>query len=325
MERKELWVYISTIDGKADSQSNALLARAQALAADNGFMLCTVLIGSDVSELARQIAVQGVSKVYVADIPGLHPCEILRCADLLQPLVKEKQPEIFLFPATDCAGLVASTLGVRLKTGVNVHCVSANIRDGIFVGAVPAFGGQVMSEILCPVKKPQMATVRLSGGTFLTGTPGKVIPFADTAPETDGLTLVSVESEEKDGIPLGDAEIVLGGGAGIGDAENWELLKQLAAKLGGAVCCTRSTLDLDCGATEKNMVGVSGSSIVPKIYIGFGISVSAHHICGMKDSGLVLNVNHDENAPFFAASDVGFVGDAGAVLHELLKQMEVTV
>lgn len=319
---RELWVYISIADEKPDNLSMSLLAKAQRLANENEFLLCAVLVGKNTSGLAHHLAAIGVPKVYLAEIPDLEQYEYLRVADVLHPFVADKFPEIFLFPATDNASLVASTLGVRLKTGVTVHCVEAEIRNGIFVGSVPALGGQVMSEILCPTKKPQIATARLGAYEFMKAPTGEIIQFATEVAATDGLRLISSEREPENGVSLAGAELVLCGGAGLGDAEHWEMLKRLAEKLKGAVCCTRNVLDMEIGATENDMVGVSGSSISPKVYIGFGVSGSAYHVCGMKDSKLVLNVNLDSNNPFFKASDYGFVANCREVIAALLSNIE---
>ena len=319
--KKELWVYVSLAGGQVDSMSEALLAKAQELAGDGGFELCAVLAGRGTFEAAKALASSGIPKVYWGENEDVLPCEYARIAKILLPFVKEHEPEIFLFPATDSASIIASTLGVHLQTGVNVHCISAKIRDGIFIGAVPAFGGQVMSEILCPQKKPQMATVRLSGGAIKPAAPGEVIRFSADCPALPGIRLISAETEATSGVSLADAEVVVCCGAGMADAEGWQLANKLADRLGGAACCTRNALDMQCGATEKNMVGISGTTVSPKVYIGFGVSGSAHHMCGMRDSGMVININRDAANAFFKSSDYGLVGDAKNVAKALLNAL----
>lgn len=315
----DLWVYISLKSGKPDSLSEALLAKAQELSEENGFELCAVLVGRGTFDAAKELAERGVPKVYFGKNDSVSPCEYMRVADILQRLVNEERPEILLFPASDSASLTASTLGARLNTGVNVHCISATIRDRIFIGAVPAFGGQMMSEILCPIRKPQMATVRLNGGSFKQERPGTVVEFDAACEEMKSMRLICATDDSADASSLSDAEVAVCCGAGMADAEGWELTKKLAERLNGAACCTRNALDMQCGAREEDMVGISGSTISPKVYIGFGVSGSGHHVCGMRDSGLVLNVNRDASNPFFKASDCGFVGDAKKVAQALLE------
>lgn len=321
MEVKQLWVYTNWTEEHPDKPSEALLAKAQCMASENAMELSAVLAGEGCLPAARWLAEKGVKNIYTADITGLNPCEYMRITEILCPLITEKKPDIFLFPTTDTASLVASSLGQRLHTGVTVHCVSAQIRDGILIGSVPSFGGQMMGEIYCPRKRPQIATLRAEAGQLQNGTSGTVIAFADEIPKSNGLTLLSAEAEPKFGISLSEAELIVCGEAGIQDAKGWELVKELAQKLGAAACCTRDAVDMDCGASEKEMVGVSGLSVSPKVYLGFGVSGSAYHVCGMKDSGLVLNVNHDADNPFFKSSDYGYVGDAKEILTELLNQL----
>ena len=224
------WVYVTASGAAPDALSTALLARAQQLSRENELELEAVIVGEGCKAAAESLASGGIQKVFYADISGLNPCEHERISAILEPLVLQHQPEIFLFPAGDSASQVASALGVKLGTGVNVHCVTADIRDGIFIGSVPAFGGQVMSEILCPVKRPQMATVRLSGGALQAGKAGTAVSFAESAPEVPGLELLSCSAEEKSGPSLSDASFVLCGGAGLGDHDGWLMMRKLAER-----------------------------------------------------------------------------------------------
>ena len=124
--------------------------------------------------------------------------------------------------------------------------------------------------------------------------------------------LVSCEEEVSAGTRLSDAAVVLCGGAGLGDTEGWQMLQKLGKRMNAAVGCTRDALDLDIDPEPGDMIGMSGITVTPKVYLGFGISGAAHHLFGMKDSKLVMNVNNDKENLFFPASDYGFVGDAKA-------------
>ncbi len=321
MITKKLWVYMNWIEDRLDKPSVSLLAKAQGMASENDMELSVILAGQNCQKAAQSLVSKSIQNIYIADFSGLNPCEYMRIADILTPFIKDEQPDIILFPTTDTASLIASTIGQRLHTGVTVHCVDAKIQDGILIGSVPSFGGQMMGEIYCPEKRPQIATVRADESEVREGGNGTIIPITAPASSTDKLTLISVEKESQNGIALSDAELVICGGAGIQDSEGWELIKELAAKMNAAPCCTRDAIDMNSGASEKEMVGVSGLSIAPKVYLGFGVSGSAYHICGMKESKLVLNVNHDSKNPFFKSSDYGYVGDAKEVIKELLKQL----
>ncbi|MPN25508.1 Caffeyl-CoA reductase-Etf complex subunit CarE [bioreactor metagenome] len=135
---------------------------------------------------------------------------------------------------------------------------------------------------------------------------------------------VSICVTEPKGVPIEKADVVIVGGFGIGDQKNWDMIAEIATLLGGAAGCTRPTVDAGWAPGEHVMIGTSGKSIRPKNYIGFGISGATHHICGMKDSGLVINVNTDEKASIFDVSDFCVVGDLNKILPELLEQVKAS-
>jgi len=124
-------------------------------------------------------------------------------------------------------------------------------------------------------------------------------------------------------VPLDKAEVVFCGGYGIGCKENWGKLEKLAAIFGGAAACTRPVVDEGWAPGEHVMVGTSGKSIRPKAYVGFGISGATHHICGMKDSGLIISVNRDEKAAVFEVSDAGAAADLNKILDQLIIKLDL--
>jgi electron transfer flavoprotein alpha subunit len=138
------------------------------------------------------------------------------------------------------------------------------------------------------------------------------------------LEVVRVEIQPPRGLPLNEADIVVCGGFGIGNRENWALLERLAEYLGGAAACTRPVVD-EGWTDERNMVGTSGQSIRPKVYLGFGISGATHHICGMSRAGVVINVNRDEDAPVFLVSDYRVVADVNEILPRLVEAVRPKV
>jgi electron transfer flavoprotein alpha subunit len=141
--------------------------------------------------------------------------------------------------------------------------------------------------------------------------------------KTEGLPLKAITLEKKEigGVPLEKAEIVFCGGYGLGCKENWEKLEKLATMLGGAAACTRPVVDEGWAPGEHVMVGTSGKSIRPKAYVGFGISGATHHICGMKDSGLIISINKDDKAAVFEVSDAGAAADLNKILDQLIAKL----
>ena len=123
-------------------------------------------------------------------------------------------------------------------------------------------------------------------------------------------------------LPVESAEVVVCGGYGVGSKENFGNLEKLAGMLSGAVGCTRPAVDAGLMEDETNMVGTSGKSIRPKLYIGAGISGAAHHVCGMKDAGTIISINNDPEASIFEASDYKIVADADTIIQAIIRQLE---
>lgn len=245
----------------------------------------------------------------------------------LADLVKEREPEIVLFGATAWGSEVAPTVAARVKTGLAAHCADLRINDrGLLVQSVPAFGGKVLGEILCPLRRPQMASVRPgvfpavpldspAGGRAVTVRP-------EMTPGHERIKVLEVQGKEISGRPLEEAEVVVAGGWGVGSRENWEVLEELAELLGAAVGCTRPALDEGWTAGDHTMIGTSGKNVRPKVYLGFGISGATHHVVGMKDSGLVISVNTSPTAEIFQYSDIKVVADAPAVARALAEEIK---
>ena len=133
--------------------------------------------------------------------------------------------------------------------------------------------------------------------------------------------MLSATPRETAGSDIAKAQVILCGGFGIGSSENWEKLVQIADKLGGAAGCTRPVVDMEWGPDEYSMIGTSGRTVKPKIYVGFGISGAAHHVCGIQDAGVIISINNDKEAEVFKVSDYCGVFDAGQVIDDLLKQL----
>ena len=212
----------------------------------------------------------------------------------------------------------------RVKTGVAAHSIELKVDEGDnLVAVVPAFGGKVLGDILIPNHRPQMASVKagILDKPVQRKTNGDVqyisLDFLDSVKVR--LQPLSQCREDAKGVSLEEADVVICGGFGVGDKERWDQLQTLAETLGGALGCTRPALDEGWAEGEHQMIGTSGKSIRPKVYIGFGISGATHHVCGMKDAGFVVSVNQDEGAEIFKVSDLGLVVDVNQILPQLLE------
>ncbi|QAT61078.1 MULTISPECIES: electron transfer flavoprotein subunit alpha/FixB family protein [Tissierellales] len=330
-EWKGVWVLAEQRSGRIDSVSFELIQKAKELKMQlkSSEPVTAVIIGNGIEKLTEELGEYGAEEVIVIDDPALEMFNNEIYSLILTDLIKKRKPEILLIGATISGQDIASMLGVRLGTGVATHSVGLHIdEDNNLVSAVPAFGGKVIGDIICPKHRPQIATVKpgiLEKGQKMQGNKFKTIRYdpSDIIKKDKGcIKALAVHKKEYKGIPLQEAKVVVAGGFGIGSKGNWNLLRKLAQLLGGTVGCSRPVVDEGWIPDDHCMIGTSGKTIRPKLYIGFGISGSTHHVCGMKDSDVIISINKDENAPIFNVSDVGVVGDAEIILKDLIEKIE---
>lgn len=325
-----IWVVAEqTVDG-ISRVSFELLAKARELKEQGGLQapVTAVLLGEKLDDYAVKLAEAGAEAMILVDHPALRYYQNDLYAAILKALVEQKEPSIILMGATAAGSDLAPTLGAKLRTGVSAHCVDMRLNEeGHLVAVVPAFGGKVLGDILCTNFRPQIATVR-------PGILGKVVCFMKQKCSIEEFDITGILTQDKGrvkaigmmheevkGVPLEEAEIVVAGGFGMETKENWQHLETLAKVLGGAVGCTRPPID-EGWAKEYQMIGTSGKSVRPKVYIGVGISGATHHICGMKDACLVVSINKDEKASIFDVSDIRITADAAVILPLVLEGLQ---
>lgn len=241
----------------------------------------------------------------------------------IEQVIKEEQPDLLMIAATALGEETAPALGVRLKTGVAAHCADIVINgDGRIAYMVPAFGGKVIGEIFIPNSRPAIATVK--PGVF-SYTEEDVLLYTEilceTIPEDQcAVRIVETKEIEQRQSSIEKAELIFCGGFGIGSADSWNKLEALAQKTGGGAGCSRPVVDMGWGPDEYYMIGTSGKTVRPKVYVGFGISGAAHHLCGIKDADIIISINNDKDAEVFMASDYKAVMDANEVIDCLTEK-----
>lgn len=323
---KDIWIFAEQTDGVIHSSYFELLGKARELYPNE--RLTAVVLGTDNSSVLPVLQESGANTVISLThekLAGYHPDYH---AFALAELARTYQPEIILAGATAIGSELAPTVAAKLRTGLAAHCADLCLgENGELVTVIPAFGGKLLGEILIPEKRPVMATVK--PGVF----PRRELPKAEDvsvvnadAAFLDGyvsrITLTGIQAESAEQGKLEDAEIVVCAGLGISSQENWDKANRLAALLKGSLGYTRPAVDMGYIDHENAMIGTSGKTIHPKLYLGFGVSGATHHVCGMKDSTTIINVNTDERAAVFNVSDYKLVGDCGPVLDELLELLD---
>ena len=324
---KGVWVFAEQREGKIMPVVIELLGEGKKLANEVGCELCAVLCGEGIEELADELFAYGADKVYVADHPELSTYRTDAYTKVIYEAIEKYKPEIVLLGATHIGRDLGPCLAVNCNTGLTADCTKLEIdpEDKKIKQTRPAFGGNLMATIVCPNHRPQMSTVRpgvMEKAAYEEGRKGEVIKLEVEFKEGDIRTKVlDIVKTMKDAVSLTDAEIIVSGGMGLGRPEGFELLKQLADKLGGIIASSRAAVDAGW-IDHAYQVGQTGTTVKPKIYIACGISGAIQHVAGMQNSEQIIAINSNENAPIFEIADYGIVGDLYKVIPAIIEELD---
>lgn len=323
---KELWIFAERNDGLIAPSYYEMLSKARAIyaqAAEKPVFTAVVLDGDGKS--AGELKASGADKVIAITDARLADYNPAYYVPALCEAIEVMKPETVFIAASAIGGELAPSISSRLKTGLAAHCTELKVDDaGALHMIAPAFGGKLMGEYVIPEARPVMASIK--PGVFdreeLPLIDAQVVDFK--ADSLDGLTpgieLIERRVGESVEMPIGKAEAVVCAGLGCAISGNLDKAKEFARRIGASMCHTRPLTDLGYYPNENAMVGTSGKTIKPRLYVGFGVSGAGQHVCGMKDSGLIININNDETALSFDISNYKIVADCGAILDELLSQ-----
>ncbi len=334
---KGVYVFAQQVDNVINSIAFELIGKGKDLAEALGTEVTAVLVGSDVKALADELAEYGADKVIVVDDPELKEYRTEPYAHALASVINEYKPEIFLVGATAIGRDLGPRVSARVHTGLTADCTVLEIGDfpitpvpgkeqkhNQLLMTRPAFGGNTIATIACPDFRPQMATVRpgvMQKKDRVAGAMAEVIEynpgFTPDHKYVEILEVVKAVSNAKD---IMDAKILVSGGRGVGSAENFKMLEDLAEVLGGQVSCSRAVVD--AGWMSKDMqVGQTGKTVRPNLYFAVGISGAIQHLAGMEESDVIIAINKDETAPIFDVADFGIVGDLNKILPALTEKL----
>lgn len=323
-----IWVFAEQRDGKLMPVVLELLGEARKLADGVGTEVSAVLCGENVEGLCADLFAYGADKVYLAEAPELKNYTTDGYAKVIDEAIKMYKPEIVMYGATHIGRDLGPALAVKSGTGLTADCTQLELpaEDRQFRMTRPAFGGNLMATIMCPHHRPQMSTVRPGVMKKLehpqTGKQGEIVKLNVSFAEGDIRTKVlEIVKTAKDAVSLTDAKVIVAGGMGVGSAEGFKLLEELAEKLGGIVAASRAAVDAGW-INKSRQVGQTGTTVKPQIYIACGISGAIQHIAGMQDSDYIIAINNNEAAPIFEVADYGMVGDLHKVIPELIAALD---
>ena len=327
-------VYLEIEGTTVADVSLELLTKGRKLANQLGCQLEAVAAGSNLAGIEKQVLPFGVDKLHVFDAPGLFPYTSLPHSSVLINLFKEEQPQICLMGATVIGRDLGPRVSSALTSGLTADCTSLEIGnhedkkegktyENLLYQIRPAFGGNIVATIVNPEHRPQMATVRegvMKKEILDADYKGEVIrhDVAKYVPETDYVVKVIDRHVEKAKHNLKGAPIVIAGGYGMGSRENFDMLFDLAKELHAEVGASRAAVDAGY-ADHDRQIGQTGVTVRPKLYIACGISGQIQHIAGMQESGIIISVNNDENAPINAIADYVINGTVEEVIPKMIK------
>jgi len=322
-----IMVYAEFRHGKVAPVSYELLGIGRRLADQQKVSLTAVLIGSGMDGAARELVSYGADTVFQVDDPALEFFTDEIYGNILEDIVREQKPEVVLAGATAIGRSFIPLVATALATGLTADCTQLAIReeDGVLLQTRPAFGGNIMATIECPYTRPQMATVRprvMKAVMPDSDRKGEIIDYKpDPARLQSRVKVLQSVLEEQDQVNITEGDIIVAGGRGLDNEKGFELIKQLADTVGGAVGASRAAVDSEWIA-YPHQVGQTGKTVNPKLYIACGISGAIQHVVGMQSSETIVAINKDPDAPIFDVATYGIVGDLFEVVPKLIDKIK---
>lgn len=323
---KDIYVVVEQVDGVIQKVGIELIGIASELAKDLDQKVVAILLGSNIKGLAENLIYHGANEVLCVDDPMLEVYSTEPYTKAVNAIMEEKKPEIVLFGATSIGRDLAPRVSARVHTGLTADCTKLEIdpETKLLLMTRPAFGGNIMATIVCKEFRPQMATVRPGVMKALpkdTSRTGVIEEFkVEFKPEDMNVKIREIVKSTNQTIDITESKKLVSGGRGIGSAEYFDVLKELADELGGLVTSSRANVDAGWIGRDRQ-VGQTGKTVRPDLYLACGISGAIQHLAGMEDSEFIVAINKDAHAPIFDVADLGVVGDLHKIVPILIEKI----
>jgi electron transfer flavoprotein alpha subunit len=314
-------------DGQLAPVTIELIGLGRKLADELGEQSSVLLMGSKAGGLAQEAIAYGADNVFVADDSLLDQYNSDACTQIVAGVCQKALPSVVLLGHTDIGMDLAPRLNARVGGGLAMDCIALAIDPAtkLLASTRPVFGGNAHATMISRSARPQMATIRpktVAPAARDASRQGQVIPVEGKLdPAAIKVKVIERIKEQVEGVKLEDAEVVVSGGRGIGGAQNFGMLKELANVLGGAVGATRPACD-EGWAPARLQVGQSGKNVSPKLYIAVGVSGAMAHIAGCLGSQVIVAINKDKDANIFNVARFGVVGDYKQILPALTAKLK---
>ena len=326
---KSLWkgicVYADCTDGKIHRVTFELCGKARELAAVTSHPVYALIIGHNVGGCAQQLLHYGVDKVFVYDHEAFADFRIEPYAEAFCDFIDKEKPSSILVGATNLGRQLAPRVAARCRTGLTADCTVLEMKENTdLVQIRPAFGGNIMAQIITPNTRPQFCTARYK--VFTEPKPnqvpaGEIVHMGVTeAMERSAIEVLRVVDKPKD-IDIAEAEVVVAVGRGASSEALRAMAKELADLLGGVVACTRPLVESNV-FDAKHQIGLSGRTVKPKLIFTLGISGAVQFAAGMKSSDCIVAINSDPGAPIFDVAHYCVIGDVNEILPKLIEKIK---
>ncbi|KEJ02141.1 electron transfer flavoprotein subunit alpha [Clostridium botulinum] len=326
---KSLWkgiaVYVDHVDGDIHPVTYELIGKARELANKINHPVYAVFIGHDIKEKAEEILHYGVDEVFVYDNEKLKDFRIEPYTKAMEDFISKNKPSTLLVGATTIGRSLAPRVAARFRTGLTADCTILDIKENTdLVQIRPAFGGNIMAQIINPNNRPQLATVRY-----------KVMDAPERSEEKIGkVTLCSIDKSQLDSQikvlkvtkkqveeSISDADIIIAVGRGLKKEKDLDMINELAELIGAQIATTRPLIE--AGWTDaKRQIGLSGRTVKPKLIITCGISGAVQFTAGMNNAECIVAINKDPKASIFNVAHYGIIGDIYEVIPTLINNIK---
>ena len=326
---KSLWrgicVYVDHAAGKIHRVTYELIGKAKELAKVTGHHVYALMMGSDIGDSVNKLLHYGVDKIFVYDDAALRDFRIEPYTAAFYDFIEKVKPSSVLVGATNLGRQLAPRVAARCKAGLTADCTVLEMKENTdLVQIRPAFGGNIMAQIISPNNRPQFCTARYKVFSEPKATEeayGEIVMMSIAADKLTSAIEILSEAEKPKDIDISESDVIVAIGRGAASDANRAMAAELADLLGGVLACTRPLVESNM-MDAKRQIGLSGRTVKPKFILCLGISGAVQFAAGMKSSDCIVAVNTDKSAPIFDVAHYGIVGDVNEILPKLLAKVK---
>ena len=322
---KGICVYADFEYGKVHNVTYELIGKAKQLAETINHPVYALVIGDDVDDASKSLIEYGVDKVFVYKHELLKDFDMQRYANCFEDFINNNKPSSILVGATNIGRALAPRVAARFHTGLTADCTKLEMKENTdLVQIRPAFGGNIMAQIINPNHRPQFATVRYKVFDMpeKVDNPSGVIEEVKIKDEwlKSDVTIINVEEKPKQ-LDISEADVIVAVGRGLKSKDDLVMIEQLAKELNATIACSRPLVE-NGFFDSKHQIGLSGKTVKPKLIITIGISGTIQFTSGMRNADLIIAINNDPDAQIFDVANYGIVGDLYEIIPQLIKYIQ---